>query len=126
MTREREAHTSVDVVFSAAQSSRGSTLMRNGALISCSSCASSASFGCSGNEADVDLQALTAQVRKLMLSTFILALRNSRVGYLCVCVVRRWERTGSVFLEFCSAEKGKIGEPYLGFRCLSHGPQGTA
>lgn len=64
-------HTSVDVVFNAAQSSRGSTLMMNCGLTSISSCANSASLGCKGKEADVDLHALTAQVRKFMLSTFI-------------------------------------------------------
>lgn len=63
---------SVDVVLSAAQSSRGRTLMRKGALSSASSCASSASLGCRGKEAVVDLHVLTAQVRKLMLRTFIL------------------------------------------------------
>lgn len=64
----------MDVVFSAAQSKRGSTLMMNCGLTSISSCASSASFGCSGKDAVVDLHALTAQVRKFMLSTFILDL----------------------------------------------------
>lgn len=46
--------------------------MRNCGLTSTSSCASSASLGCSGKDADEDLQVLTAQVRKFMLSTFIL------------------------------------------------------
>lgn len=46
--------------------------MRNCGLTSTSSCASSASFGCSGKDADEDLQVLTAQVRKFMLRTFIL------------------------------------------------------
>lgn len=64
--------TSVDVVLSAAQSRRGRTLMRNWGLTSTSSCASSASLGCSGKDADEDLQVLTAQVRKFMLRTFIL------------------------------------------------------
>lgn len=63
--------TSVDVVLRAAQSRRGSTLVMNCGLSSTSSWASSASLGCSGNEADDDLQALTAQDRKFMLSTFI-------------------------------------------------------
>lgn len=62
----------MDVVLSAAQSRRGSTLMRNCGLSSISSCASSASLRCNGKEAEVDLQALTAQVRKFMLRTFIL------------------------------------------------------
>jgi len=65
--------TSRAVIFSAAQSSRGSTFVSNsrfGAMLS--SCTSSASLGCSGNEAVVDLHALTAQVRKLRLRIFIL------------------------------------------------------
>lgn len=37
-----------------------------------SSCASSASLGWRGNEAAEDLQALTAQVRKLRLSSFMI------------------------------------------------------
>lgn len=68
----REVITSVDVVLSAAQSRRGRTLIRNCGLTSTSSCASSASFGCSGKDADEDLQVLTAHVRKFMLRTFIL------------------------------------------------------
>lgn len=32
---------------------------------------SSQSFGCSGKEADVDLQAFTAQVKKLRVKTFM-------------------------------------------------------
>lgn len=67
-----EIVTSVDVVLSAAQSRRGRTLMRNCGLTSTSSCASSASLGCSGKDADEDLQVLTAQLRKFMLRTFIL------------------------------------------------------
>lgn len=46
--------------------------MRNCGLTSTSSWASSASLGCSGKDADEDLQVLTAQDRKFMLRTFIL------------------------------------------------------
>jgi len=64
-------HTSVDVVRSADQSSRGSTLASSWGLISTSSLASSASLGCKGKESDEDLQLLTAQVRKLRVRTFM-------------------------------------------------------
>ena len=50
--------------------------MRNCGLTSTSSCASSASLGCSGKDADEDLQVLTAQVKKFMLRTFILIRLN--------------------------------------------------
>jgi hypothetical protein len=68
----KKKHTSVDVVRSAAQSMRGSTLTNSWGLISTSSLASSASLGWRGNESDEDLHVLTAQVKKLRVRTFIL------------------------------------------------------
>ena len=63
--------TSDAVTMSAFQSTLGSTLNNNfgfGAMVSDTN---SQSFGCRGKEAEVDLQAFTAQVRKLRVRTFI-------------------------------------------------------
>lgn len=64
--------TSDEVVLSAAQSRRGSTLMIMSGLTSMSSCTSSASLGWSGNEPGELLQALTAQFTKLSVRTFMI------------------------------------------------------
>ena len=69
----RRRQTSAEIVDSASQSSRGSKLARSFAFVGRSSETSSASLGCSGKEAEEDLQALTAQVRKLRVRTFIVA-----------------------------------------------------
>lgn len=66
--------TSTRVVRRAGQSSRFTIVVRNGLLSSRSSCASSASRGCSGNDADVALHAFTAHVIKLRLRIFIVNL----------------------------------------------------
>lgn len=50
---------------------RGKTLINMSGFSSISSCTSSASLGCRGNELDVLLQAFAAQLTKLRLSTFI-------------------------------------------------------
>jgi len=64
-------YTSLEVIRSALQSMRGSTLTNSCGLISTSSLASSASFGWRGNESEADLQDLTAQVKKLRVRIFI-------------------------------------------------------
>lgn len=58
-------------MVSAGQSTRGNTLNSNLGFISMVSDTSSQSLGCSGKEVVVLLQALTAQVRKLRVRTFI-------------------------------------------------------
>jgi len=63
--------TSAAVTVSAAQSTLGKTLYINLGFSSMVSETSSHSFGWRGKEAEVDLQALTAQVRKLRVRTFI-------------------------------------------------------
>ena len=63
--------TSAAVTVSAAQSTLGKTLYINFGFSSMVSETSSHSFGWRGKEAEVDLQALTAQVRKLRVRTFI-------------------------------------------------------
>jgi len=82
------AHTSEAVVLRAFQSILGNTLVINFGLGSIVSDTSSQSFGWRGNEADVVLQALTAQVRKLSVRTFIAAnaikCRCLRMGELCL------------------------------------------
>lgn len=69
---------SADVVLSAFQSSLGSKLTNSSGLTSTSSEASSASFGWRGNESEEDLQVFTAQVRKLRVRSFILAVFFSK------------------------------------------------
>lgn len=72
--------TSVQVVLSASQSRRGSRETRiSGLYTTSSSCASSASLGCRGNDLFETLQALTAQDRKFRFSTLIVL---RRVGFL--------------------------------------------
>jgi hypothetical protein len=61
------------MVDSASQSKRGSRLASSFAFVGRSSETSSASLGCRGKEVEDDLQALTAQVRKLRVRTFIVA-----------------------------------------------------
>lgn len=67
-----EKRTSVAVTFNASHSIRGSMLARKVGLYSPSTCSSSASRKWRGKEAGEDLQALTAQVRKLAVRIFIL------------------------------------------------------
>ena len=70
------ALTSVQVVRSAPQSRRGSRETKiSGLYTTSSSCASSASLGCSGNDLLETLQAFTAQERKLRFSTLIALIR---------------------------------------------------
>lgn len=59
------------VVLKAFQSNRCRRFVRSWAFTSTSSCTSSASLGCRGKESEEDLQAFTAQVRKLRVRTFI-------------------------------------------------------
>lgn len=73
----RGISTSEAVVFRAFQSILGRMLYMSfgfGAMVSDTS---SHSFGCRGKEAEDDLQAFTAQVRKLRVRSFIL---ESRIG----------------------------------------------
>ena len=65
--------TSSQTVFNAGQFNLGKRLTSNCALISRSSLTSSHSFGWRGKEAEDVLQVLTAQVRKLRVRIFILA-----------------------------------------------------
>lgn len=64
-------HTSDAVVLRAGQSSRERILNRSFGSDSSVSLTSSQSLGWRGKAADVDLQALTAQVRKLRVRTFM-------------------------------------------------------
>jgi hypothetical protein len=73
---EKESRTSEAVMIRAFQSTRGRTFVINFGFGSIVSETSSQSLGWRGNEAEVDLQAFTAQVRKLSVRTFIVA--NSR------------------------------------------------
>lgn len=66
-----ETRTSELVVMRAFQSIRGKMLMSSLGLRSISSWTSSASLGWRGKEVLLDLQALTAQVRKLRVRTFM-------------------------------------------------------
>ena len=97
--------TSDDVVRSASQSKRGSTLTIMSALTSSSSCTNSASLGCSGCALGVPLQALMAHVTKLSVSTFM---TNERMGNR-VC----WERlmlvASAAHLQLFSIEKSLEG-----------------
>jgi hypothetical protein len=72
----KERSTSAAVTLNAAQSTLGRTLYINFGFSSMVSETSSHSFGWRGKEAEVDLQALTAQVRKLRVRTFIFEERN--------------------------------------------------
>lgn len=60
----------------ASQSSRGSMFLMKSGFMSNSICSSSASFGCKGNAAGEDLHVLRAQVRKFIVSNFIVACRG--------------------------------------------------
>jgi len=64
--------TSEDVVRRAAQSILGRILSSNFGFSSMLSWTNSASLGCRGKEAEEDLHALTAQVKKLSVRIFIL------------------------------------------------------
>lgn len=66
--------TSVAVMVSAAQSTRGRMLYMSLGFSSMVSETSSQSLGWRGKEAMLDLHALTAQVRKLSVSSFIILL----------------------------------------------------
>ena len=70
---ERGKQTSAAVITNAFQSILGSTFFRSCGFGAMLSDTNSQSLGCRGKEADVDLQALTAQVRKLRVRTFIFA-----------------------------------------------------
>lgn len=67
-------YTSEAVVIRAPQSTRGKTLYISLGFGSMVSETSSQSFGWRGNDAEVVLQVLTAQVRKLRVRTFIFEL----------------------------------------------------
>jgi hypothetical protein len=73
---EERNSTSAEVTVSAAQSTLGRTLYINFGFNSMVSETSSHSLGCRGKLAEEDLQALTAQVRKLRVRTFIFARRR--------------------------------------------------
>lgn len=66
--------TSCVSVFIASQSNLGKIFVMKSGLRSISICSSSASFGCRGKAAVVDLHVLRAQVRKLSVSSFIFAI----------------------------------------------------
>lgn len=66
-----QSHTSFAVIFKASQSTLGRMLHRKEGLYSMSDCSSSQSWKWSGNDSGDVLQALTAQVRKLTVSIFI-------------------------------------------------------
>jgi len=66
-----EGITSLAVIFSASHSIRGNIFARKVGLYSPSTCSSSVSRKWSGKEAGEDLQAFTAQVRKLAVRIFI-------------------------------------------------------
>ena len=63
--------TSVAVIFSASHSRRGKMLMRKSGLNSVSTSSSTASRKWRGKAVGADLQALTAQVRKLTVRIFM-------------------------------------------------------
>lgn len=69
--RRKAKRTSLAVVISAFQSTRGRTFNSNCGFGSMVSDTSSQSLGWRGKDVEVDLQALTAQVRKLRVRTFI-------------------------------------------------------
>ena len=69
----RGKQTSAAVIISAFQSILGSTFFRSCGFGAMLSDTNSQSLGCRGKEVDVDLQAFTAQVRKLRVRTFIFA-----------------------------------------------------
>lgn len=66
-----EKHTSEAITQSAFQSIRGRILRSKAVLRGISLLTSEHSFGCRGKDALVDLQAFTAQVRKLRVRSFI-------------------------------------------------------
>lgn len=78
---ERKGFTSEAVVIRAAQSTLGRTLYISAGFASIVSDTSSQSLGWRGKEALLDLQALTAQVRKFRVRTFIVASRVLGVGF---------------------------------------------
>jgi hypothetical protein len=82
--RIREAPTSETTTPKATQSTLGKTLYMSLGFNSMVSDTSSQSLGCKGKDSEEDLQAFTAQVRKLRVKTFIFAC--------CVCDggERRW------------------------------------
>ncbi len=75
-------NTSAEVTIKAFQSILGSILTKNFGFNSMVSWTNSASFGWRGNDAVEDLQALTAQVRKLRVRIFIFLNRRCREGLL--------------------------------------------
>jgi hypothetical protein len=79
-------------VISAAQSILGRILIMSFGFSSISSCTSSASFGWRGKQALEDLQALTAQVRKLRVSTFIIIVVEESL-YCIGRLVVEWKNT---------------------------------
>lgn len=64
--------TSLAVTLNASQSILGRTFRTKSGWKSSSCCSSSALRTCSGNEAEVDLQLLTAQLTKFIVRTFML------------------------------------------------------
>lgn len=66
-----EKHTSEAITQSAFQSIRGRILRSKAVFRGMSLLTSEHSFGCRGKDALVDLQAFTAQVRKLRVRSFI-------------------------------------------------------
>jgi hypothetical protein len=76
----KEERTSEAVTISAFQSIRGNILTSNFGLGSISADSNSQSLGCKGKEAEDDLQALTAQERKLRVRSFILSCVSETAG----------------------------------------------
>lgn len=85
-----EVNTSEAVTVNASQSTRGSIFSSSVGLGSIVSETSSHSFGWRGKQALLDLQALTAQVTKLRVKTFILALCNMDLCVCCDSYVVEW------------------------------------
>lgn len=84
-----EMYTSEDVMISAFQSIRGKMLMRSFGFNSMLSWTSSASLGCKGKDWLEDLQAFTAQVKKLRVRTFIVTVVFAiQRGIVVECLVR--------------------------------------
>jgi hypothetical protein len=78
----RGRYTSDAVVPRAGQSTRERMLNRSFGSDSSVSLTSSQSLGCKGKLADVDLQALTAQVRKLRVRIFMVACVTTGCNYI--------------------------------------------
>jgi hypothetical protein len=103
--------TSAAVTPKAAQSTLGRTLYINFGFSSMVSETSSHSFGWRGKEAEVDLQALTAQVRKLRVRTFIFEEPNG--GELIERVSRGFEVREGLVRWVCCGEERLQGKLFL-------------